>query len=169
MHPSPSRGHGDDDEHQPSSSSQHPDLGFSAQGIEPPPDHASVHSNNEDAPPEQPAGIPDIDLEPTVRTRLLSHKNWDAASGCGSDNCNHGTMSPRPCSPRSYGSISSENGFGGQYPGSLDRRTGEPADVTHALLGDAVADGVLGGGRGQKMSTTRYLAETHGVKHKRLM
>ena len=77
-------------------------------------------------------------------------------------------MSPRPWSQRSYGSINAEGGFGGRYPGGLDAQT-EDADVTHALLGDAVADGVLGAGNGQKKSTTKYLAERHGVKHPRLM
>lgn len=62
----------------------------------------------------------------------------------------------------------SPSGFGGRYPGGIDS-AGESADATHALLGDTFADGVLGGGSGQKMNTTRYLAERHGVKHRRMM
>ena len=60
-------------------------------------------------------------------------------------------------------------GFGGRYPGGIDSRTGEASDAAHALLGDAIADGVLGGGSGQKMSTTHYLAKRNHVKHSRMM
>ncbi|KAF2639497.1 hypothetical protein P280DRAFT_470146 [Massarina eburnea CBS 473.64] len=157
-----------DDESGPSSSphDDHHDLEFTTDGIQPASDRASVHSLAGDAPPR--GGIIEVDLEPTVRTRLLHHQhNWDGSSGCG-ENCNHGVMSPRPWSSMSYGSINSGNGFGGRYPGEIDPRTGEPTDATHALLGDTVADGVLGGGHG-KMSTTSYLAQRNGIKHKRMM
>lgn len=112
----------------------------------------------------------DTGLTPDVRTRLLSHKNWDRASGCGSENCAHGTFSPRPSTQRSYGSFASQHerdSFGGRYPESL----GEDeisADVAHGLLGDRTADGLLGG-QGKKMSTTRYLARKHGIKNERTM
>lgn len=114
--------------------------------------------------------------EPNIRSRLLGQDNWDAASGCGSDNCGHGTFSPRPLSPthsfRTYGSFSSQisqNGFGGPYPEGEGPSYGESADPTHGLLGDTVADGVLGGGNGHNMSTTDYLAKRHGVKNRRKM
>lgn len=158
-----------DDEPQASRSSPHHDLEFSTDGIAPAADRASVHSNDENAPPQHQVGLVETDLESTVRTRLLNHQNWDAASGCGSENCNHGTMSPRPWSSRSYGTIGSaqsRTGFGGRYPGGM---TGESADATHSLLGDTFADGVLGGGNGPKRSTTKYLAERHGVKNQRMM
>ncbi|KAF2502959.1 hypothetical protein BU16DRAFT_25303 [Lophium mytilinum] len=135
-------------------------------------DQASVHSNDDAAPAETIDGILEVDLESTLRSRLLSHKHWDQASGCGSEHCNHGTFSPRPGTVRSYGSIGSDvshEGFGGRYPGGLGTAPGEHADVTHALLGDTVADGVLGGGRGKKMSTTRYLAKRHGIKSEKRM
>ena len=160
-----------DDEPEASSSTHHHDLEFSTDGIQPAPDHASVHSNEENASPEHLGGILEIDLEPTVRSRLLNQQNWDAGSGCGSENCNHGTMSPRPWSARSYGTMSSGTsraGFGGRYPGGMGP-TGESADATHALLGDTFADGVMGGGNGQKKSTTKYLAERHGIRNQRLM
>jgi hypothetical protein len=155
---------------QASSSSAPQELAFSTDGINPGHDRASVHSNDENASPAIPGGILESDLEPTVRTRLMNHQNWDAASGCGSENCNHGAMSPRPLSSRSYGTITSalsRHGFGGPYPGDGPGSPGESADPTRALLGDTFADGVLGG-NGQK-STTRYLAERHGVKSQRLM
>jgi hypothetical protein len=114
---------------------------------------------------------------PNIRSRLLGHDNWDAASGCGSENCGHGTFSPRPLSPRqgsvrTYGSFSSQisqAGFGGAYADGEGAAYGESADLTHGLLGDSVADGLLGGGNGNKMSTTDYLAQRHGIKSRRWM
>lgn len=124
------------------------DLDFSTDGINPGADRASVHSIHDFA--EEPrGGRIDVD-EPTVRTRLLNHKNWDAASGCGDESCAHGTLSPRPPSGMSYGSFNTD-----------------PPDTAHALLGDAFVDGVLGG-RGNK-STTQALAERNRVKNKRMM
>ncbi|KAJ4354281.1 uncharacterized protein N0V89_006015 [Didymosphaeria variabile] len=139
------------------------DLEFSTDGIHMSTDRASVHSTDENV-QEPGGGIIEVDLEPTVRTRLLNH----TASSGGEENGSPGAMSPRPASGRSYGSFNTDNGFGGRFPGSIDPHTGEEADATHALLGDAFADGVLGRGRGQK-STTQYLAERHGVKNRKLM
>jgi hypothetical protein len=164
MHPRPFY---DDEPHASASAEHHHEIEFSTDGIAPAPDHASAHSDDEVGPP---GGILDVDLEHTsARTRLLSHQNWDAASGCGDPNCNHGAMSPRPGTHRSYGSFASDAGFGGRYPGGIIQQSGEAADATHALLGDSFADGVLGGGSGPKMSTTRYLANLHGIKNQRLM
>jgi hypothetical protein len=156
--PQSNRGNGE------GSSSAHT-LGFSTDGIQPAPDHASVHSNGDDT-----RGALEYDSEPTVRTRLLNQQNWDAGSCCGSESCNHGALSPRPWSVRSYGTVNSSSspGFGGLYPGGSGP-TGGSTDPTHALLGDAVADGLLGVGSGPKKSTTMYLAERHGIRHKRMM
>lgn len=165
MHTRPYR----DDEPEASGSSPQHDLEFSTDGIQPAPDRASAHSNDENAPPTRQSGIDEVDFEPTARTRLLNHENWDAATGCGEENCNHGDISPRPWLHRSYGSFNSVDAFGGRYPGSIDAVTGEPPDAAHALLGDTFADGVFGGGPGPQKSTTAYLAERHGVKHKKLM
>lgn len=105
---------------------------------------------------------------PDARTRLLDAENWDAATGCGESDCQHGVYSPRHHSPhrsvKSYGSIGSEasrDGFGGRMPGVEE-------DMLHQTMGDTVADGLLGG-RGSRMSTTKYLAKRHGVKNSRLM
>jgi hypothetical protein len=157
----------DDEPHASASAEHHHEIEFSTDGIVPAPDHASAHSDDDAGPP---GGILDADLEHTsARTRLLNHQNWDAASGCGDPNCSHGAMSPRPGTHRSYGSFASDGGFGGRYPGGIAQQSGEAADATHALLGDSFADGVLGGGSGPKMSTTRYLANLHGIKNQRLM
>ncbi|KAF2028350.1 high affinity sulfate transporter 1 [Setomelanomma holmii] len=156
---------------EPLSNAPH-DLEFSTDGIRPATDGASAHPINENVAP-QPGGIIEIDLEPTVRTRLLNHQNWDASSGCGDANCTHGSTSPRPGVHRNYGSfagsIHSDNSFGGTYPGITETAEGEAPDAAHALLGDAFADSVAGSGNGKKMSTTKWLAERHGVKNQRMM
>lgn len=144
------------------------DLEFSTDGIHPAPDHTSVHSNNENAAPEHPGGILEIDLESTAHTELLNNQDWDASSGYGGVHDNHGPAS-RPVLHRNYGSFNTIDEFGGRYPGIMETAGGEVPDETHALLGDAFADGVLGGVSGQKMSTTQFLAERHGVRHKRMM
>lgn len=145
---------------------------FESHGIRPMPDHASVHSNGDEVSAENVGPVIDLDLESTLRTRLLSQKDWDQASGCGSEHCNHGTFSPRPDTHRSYGSIGSDvsrDGSGGLYPGGLNDRPSGSVDPAHALLGDTIADRLLGGGAGNKMSTTRFLANRHGIKHQRTM
>ena len=63
----------------------------------------------------------------------------------------------------------SDDGFGGPYLGGTGAGVNESADVTHGLLGDTIADGVLGGGDGNKMSTTNYLAKRHDVRSRRKM
>ncbi|KAF2101178.1 hypothetical protein NA57DRAFT_72621 [Rhizodiscina lignyota] len=137
-----------------------------ARGIRPSVPHlASAHTDHDE--PEvqgdfyQPA-------EPNVRTRLLDAENWDQSTGCGSENCGHGTFSPRPQSPereyRSYGSIGSETtqeGFG-------ERILNVEANSSQGLLGNSGADEMLRR-EGPKMSTTGFLAERHGLKNSRLM
>jgi hypothetical protein len=66
----------DDDEPQPSSSDAPHDLEFSTDGVQPTADAISTHSTHENVGP--PGGIIEIDLEPTVRTRLLNHQDWDS-------------------------------------------------------------------------------------------
>ena len=151
----------DDDEPQPSSSAAPHDLEFSTDGIHPTTDATSVHSTHEEV--ASPGGIIEIDLEPTVRTRLLNQQDW------GTFNRAEG----RPAAHRNYGSfagsIHSEQSFGGTFPGIRETAEGDAPDEAHAILGDAFADGVLNKGNGQKMSTTRWLAERHGIKDKRMM
>jgi len=162
-----------EDDAQPSSSDAPYDVEFSSDGIHPATDGTSAHSVHENVAPRQSA-ILDIDLEPTVRTRLLNQQNWDAVSGGGETSYNTGPTSPRPGVHRNYGSFApsfrSVNSFGGTYPGIQETADGDAPDTTHALLGDAIAEGVLNNnGKGQKMSTTRWLAERHGVKNTRMM
>ena len=42
-------------------------------------------------------------------------------------------------------------------------------DISRRLLGDTVADGLVGGGNGPKMTKTRWLAERNGIKNTRTM
>lgn len=150
-----------DEEQQPSGSDAPYDLEFSTDGMQPAVDGASVHSNHEEVANPQ-GGIIEIDLEPTVRTRLLAQQNWDTLEST------HG----RPGAHRNYGSfagsIHSDNSFGGAFPGP-EAPEGDAPDSAHALLGDAVADGVMNIGNGKKKSTTKWLAERHGVKNQRMM
>ncbi|KAJ4406532.1 hypothetical protein N0V91_004474 [Didymella pomorum] len=102
-------------------------------------------------------GVADVDLDPNVRSRLLDE--WSSRPGVGR---NYGSFA---------GSVHSNDSFGGAFPG-LSRSPageGEAPDATHALLGDAFADGVMNSGDRKKMSTTRWLAERHGIKSQRMM
>ncbi|RDI82730.1 hypothetical protein Vi05172_g7282 [Venturia inaequalis] len=106
--------------------------------------------------------------ELSAKTRLLGDEQWVAASGYGYEN-----YSPRPVSTRqgsymSYRSFdAAQKGFGVTYGGGdMD---GEDVDPTQSLLGDAIADGVMEGGHGSKMSSTEWLARKHGVRSRRMM
>jgi hypothetical protein len=164
----------DDDDNQPhpSSSGAAHNLEVSTDGIQPAADDTSAHAIHENVAPQQ-GGIIDVDLEPTVRARLLHHQNWDAASGCSDPNCNHDTTASRPHTHRNYGSfagsISSMNSFRGTYAGHTEAAEADAANAAHPLLGDVPAGEHHHGGNGQNKSTTKWLAERHGVKNQRLM
>ena len=141
------------------------EVDISTTGIQPT-EHetnAPAHSTHDFAETPQHDGIVEVDIsEPHVRSRLLEAAQRDE-------------WNPRPGVARNYGSfagsIHSDNSFGGAFPG-LSRSAageGEAADATHALLGDAFAEGVMNSGDRQKMSTTRWLAERHGIKSQRMM
>lgn len=160
---------------------------------------------------------------PTQRTPLLHHassnhsqRNSYHRPSCQQADCEHGALSPhasrptsssstRPPAPRhdsnGYTAIHmgseyqpqpsdahhhDSNSFGGKYGGK--------SDLTHGILGDALADGILGDGTGGHLdgegdganegggsakprwkgsvagiSTTQYLARTHDVKGRRIM
>jgi hypothetical protein len=107
-----------------------------------------------------PDGIAEVDKEPTPRTRLLGN---DDATG------SEGTTSPRGLGRyRHYGSfagsIRSVDSFGGTYPGILETIVGDTPSATSPLLGGAGQHK-----NGKKKSTTRWLAERHGVKTTRMM
>ncbi|KAH7385302.1 sulfate transporter family-domain-containing protein [Phaeosphaeria sp. MPI-PUGE-AT-0046c] len=149
----------------PSSSGRSYDIDISEHGMRPATDDSSAHAVHESISPRQ-APIADVDYEPTARSRLLNQQNLDEGLG-------YGTGSQRPGAHRNYGSfagsIHSDNSFGGAFPIQHDGIEEDAPDATHALLGDAVAEGVLNTGNGQKKSTTRWLAERHGVKNQRMM
>ena len=140
-------------------------IDISAAGIQPggTDTPASAHSTHDLAEAPQHDGIVEVDIsEPNVRSRLL-----DAAT--------RDEWASRPGAHRSYGSfagsVHSDHSFGGAFPG-ISRAAdgdGEAPDAAHALLGDAFADGLMNTKDRQKMSTTRWLAERHGIKSQRMM
>lgn len=130
---------------------------FLVEGINPgDPEPASAAENDASAQAEPRFSSPPLLSE---RNRLLTSDNWDAASGCGSINCKHGTFSPRPGSPRSYGS-DSINGFADRYVSRQGTSYSETGDASNRPLAD---------GDGRHMSTTQWLAKKHGIKMSRLM
>ena len=97
-------------------------------------------------------------------------------NNCESGECEHGTLSPRaPSTPRSWDGPTTATGSG-SYGGKFDSQGG---DMMHSILGDAVADGLIGERTGRadhdedgginKMSTTEWLARKHGINRKRTM
>jgi hypothetical protein len=142
-----------DEEPQPSGSDAPYDLEFSTDGMQPATDGASVRSVHEDVANQQ-GGIIEIDLEPTVRTRLLAQQNWDGDHGRPGVHRNYGSFA---------GSINSDNSFGPAYLGGPDT---PDSDAPGAA---AAAGGVMKSSNGKKKSTTSWLAELHGVKNQRMM
>lgn len=64
---------------------------------------------------------------------------------------------------QNYGSTFSTDSYFGRE--GMDSGTITP----HSLLGDNMADGLLGSASGSNMSTTQWLAKQHGVKNERTM
>lgn len=102
--------------------------------------------------------------EQNVRSRLIQQRDGDDDYS--------GPASPRPDTPRSYGSFMSgtiREGFGGRYPGGMGDGTVDSGESS-SLLGHTIIDGVLGGSAaGQKTTTTEFLAKQKGVKSRRAM
>jgi hypothetical protein len=98
--------------------------------------------------------------ETNENARLLD--SYHHSRVCGLRNCNHGTFSPQVGhSPRS--SIDGMS-FGGQYADTLDG-DGSRRQM-QGIFGDAITDGVAGS---KSMSTTKWLAQKHGIKSRRWM
>lgn len=150
MHPQ--RYYDDDNDAEPRPYTRDP----TADGTQVATDASSIHSADDAA--SAPAGIIEIDLEPTARTRLLNLQ-----SGLGD-------ASFRPTAHRNYGSfagsIHSDQSFGAGSSGIHEPADGE---ATHGLLGDASSHGGSHKADGKGKSTTWWLAERHGIKDKRMM
>lgn len=128
--------------------------------------HAAVDGNSSQLARETPAprgGIIEVDLEPTARTRLLNRHNLESMPG----------SNMRPGVDRNYGSfagsVHSDSSLDRGFPGITERAHEDAPDATHALLGDAFADGVLNKTGPQNKSMTWWLAERHGIRDKRMM
>lgn len=115
------------------------------------PENASIYS---DVSATHNGGAVDSSVEPDLRSRLLDHQNG---------NRNNGTFS-RPMFGRNYESIDSRSGFGGTHHNDGGSGTVSP----HAIFGDAITDGLMGG-PGNNTSTTSWLAKRHGIVHNRAM
>jgi hypothetical protein len=97
-------------------------------------------------------------LQPDARTRLLDSYNREYA--CGTTDCGHGTFSPKASPSSDASSISSFPGDAGNTgDGPSGRRT--PTFVT--------ASSGQGSNEERGMSTTKMLAQKHGVKNTRRM
>lgn len=99
-----------------------------------------------------------------------SATEWDRASGCGDDDCEHGFYTGEEehhDPPQNLKTRASSHGAGGPYPGDEVYPEAARTDSAHMILGDAVADGLLG--NATKTSTTDWLAKQNGVKHSRMM
>lgn len=165
MHRARHQSYDDDDPQQVPDHTAPYDMDLSAHAIQPREDAtpASAHSTRDFADAPQHDGIIEVDVtEPNVRSRLrdaAQRDGWGHRPGVGR---NYGSFA---------GSVYSDHSFGGAFPGVSRSAAGEEEapDAAHALLGDAFADGVLNSGDRKKMSTTRWLAERHGIKSQRMM
>lgn len=84
--------------------------------------------------------------------------------------CAQRDFSPRLSLQRrspSIESLPSPLGLGGHFPGDSGDAEDNEENHVHGYLGDAVADGIFG--PKTRMSTTKWLAQRHGVDHSGLM
>ena len=95
------------------------------------------------------------------RTKLL--ENYSHGPHCGNEHCDHGTFSPRPPTHASVASFEGKYSFGGRHDGA-----GESSSNTNETFGEAVRNRLFGRGN-NRMSTTQYLARTHGIANPRAM
>lgn len=148
-------------------------------------------------------------LRATSSTHSRSYHRPSCQSASSHEPCEHGALSPHASRPTSQAShrpnaqtddVPTTNGHShndgisslaptgngargtGYTPPGYGGRYGREQDARHGLLGDAVADGMLGSGDGDDiregagqagkngaLSTTQYLARRHGVKGRRSM
>jgi len=66
-------------------------------------------------------------------------------------------------------SYDNQSGFGGSYGRGTGDAGGGNLAVPHGSFEDATADGMSAGGKGKRLSTTQWLAKTHGVKNAKTM
>jgi len=99
---------------------------------------------------------------PDARTRLLGDGHKYHLPDCGHEDCNHGSLSPRPRYQRGYGSFATYDTFD-----STRSREGGNGYGSQGGLGHAMTDGLVGASN--KKDTTHWLGRKHGVRHERLM
>lgn len=154
----------DDGKHLPESSG----IDFSANGGFPVPEQAAPLLGDEGSASKAVQGriSEPTHREVDARTRLL--EDYHRSGACGSRHCGHGTFSPDTRSDKSNASSpSSMNGTGGRWP-SLLNGDSNTRDNIHDVLEHSLTGGTLGP-RVSKRSTTKWLAERHGIKNSTAM
>ena len=167
--------------------------------------HTSSYLGQDALSPLSQRGPPLQHSTSALSTNSQNHHSYHRPS-CQEEECEHGLFSPHASPPSSSSSVRqpntthlsqytpthlgyapepseaiehTESGNGGAFGG---RKAGE-TDFQHGLLGDAVADGLLGAGGGgdgdgprakfkgaaQGVSTTQWLARRHGIGRSRTM
>lgn len=120
-------------------------------------------------------GVADEPFEvPTARTRLLQNEHkYHIPHDCGSYECDHGTMSPRPLNTQRYGSFAGGYFGGDSYsraspaePAEEEER-GRMGNLLESALGKAVTNKLLGKPGHDRKGSTAWLAETHGLGDER--
>jgi hypothetical protein len=138
--------------------------------------------------PDLPSGAPPvqdqldgqgiIDADAAADAAAAHHTLVDLTQTVRSDDTSdYGTFSPRAQTFQSLddGASVRSRDMGGRWPGSPGESANGVRDNLHGILGDAIADGVFGSGPSRNgtdpvgKSTTSWLADSHGVRAKRLM
>lgn len=119
---------------------------------------------------------PSVPPTATERTRLLDERlakiqgqpfHFPSTHNCGEENCNHGTLSPRPRYRPGYGSFAST--YAPPNGQSSDARSERSLDLggPPAPYGDHSNNNSLDGFLSKsKRNTTRWLAQQHGVSNR---
>ena len=94
------------------------------------------------------------------RTKLL--ENYSHSHDCGNEHCDHGTFSPHPTHTR-VASLEGKYSFGGRHDGE-----GGGSSISGETFGDTLRNRMFGQSS-SRMSTTQYLARTHGIRNSKVM
>lgn len=105
--------------------------------------------------------------EEDERTALLENYHNHHHRVCGLRNCNHGTFSPRAASFMSTTNNSIAESQLGNYPVFTGEHD-QPRGFAHAILGDPIADALMGT-KSKSKSKTKLLAKKHELRNTKFM